>query len=82
MSLQLEKLEHNMAKITIEVSAEEMTKAVNAVYQKNKNKISIPGFRKGKVPLVMVERTYGKGVFLEDAANSVIPGAYEKALEE
>lgn len=82
MSLQIEKLEHNMAKLTIEVSAEEMAKAVNNAYQKNKSKISIPGFRKGKVPLAMVERMYGKGVFLEDAANAVIPGAYEKALSE
>ncbi|MBE5881589.1 MAG: trigger factor [Lachnospiraceae bacterium] len=82
MSLQMEKLEHNMAKITIEVSAEEMAKAVNAAYQKNKNQISIPGFRKGKVPFAMVEKMYGKGVFLEDAANAVIPGAYEKAVSE
>ena len=82
MSLQLEKLEHNMAKLTIEVSAEEMSKAVNAAYQKNKNSINIPGFRKGKVPFAMVEKFYGKGVFLEDAANAVIPGAYEKAVSE
>ncbi len=82
MSLQLEKLEHNMAKITIEVPAEEMSKAVQAAYQKNKNQISIPGFRKGKVPFAMVEKMYGKGVFLEDAANAVIPGAYEKAVSE
>ncbi len=82
MSLQMEKLEHNMAKITIEVPAEEMAKAVNAAYQKNKNQISIPGFRKGKVPFAMVEKIYGKGVFLEDAANAVIPGAYEKAMSE
>ncbi len=82
MSLQMEKLEHNMAKITIEVSAEEMAKAVNAAYQKNKSQISIPGFRKGKVPFAMVEKMYGKGVFLEEAANAVIPGAYEKAMSE
>lgn len=82
MSLQIEKLEHNIAKLTIEVSAEEMAKAVNDAYKKNKSQISIPGFRKGKVPLAMVERTYGKGVFLEDAANAVLPGAYEKAVAE
>ncbi len=82
MSLQLEKLEHNMAKLTIEVSAEDMAKAVNAAYQKNKSSISMPGFRKGKVPFAMVEKYYGKGVFLEDAANAVIPGAYEKAVSE
>ena len=82
MSLQIEKLEHNMAKLTIEVPVSDMNKAVNAAYQKQKKQISIPGFRKGKVPLAMVEKMYGKGVFLEDAANSVIPGAYEKAVEE
>lgn len=82
MSLQIEKLEHNMAKLTIEVSAEEMEKASEAAFQKNKGKISVPGFRKGKVPRSMVEKMYGKGVFLEDAANAVIPSAYEKALDE
>lgn len=82
MSLQVEKLEKNMAKLTVEVSAEEMEKAVEKAYQKNKGQISIPGFRKGKVPRTMVEKMYGKGIFLEEAANSVIPSAYEKALEE
>ncbi|MBD5464469.1 MAG: trigger factor [Lachnospiraceae bacterium] len=82
MSLQVEKLEKNMAKLTVEVSAEEMEKAVEKAYQKNKGQISIPGFRKGKVPRTMVEKMYGKGIFLEEAANSVIPTAYEKALEE
>ncbi len=82
MSLQVEKLEKNMAKLTIEVSAEEFSKAVESVYQKNKGKISVPGFRKGKVPKKMIEQMYGKGVFYEDAANEIIPDAYEKALEE
>lgn len=82
MSLQVDKLEKNMAKLTIEVSAEEFSKAVEAVYQKNKNKISVPGFRKGKVPKKMIEQMYGKAVFYEEAANAVIPDAYEKALEE
>lgn len=82
MSLQVEKLEKNMAKLTIEVSAEEFDKAVEAAYQKNKNKISIPGFRKGKAPRKMIEQMYGKEVFYEDAANALIPDAYEKALEE
>lgn len=82
MSLQIEKLEHNMAKLTIEVSAEDMDKAVQAVYQKQKKQISVPGFRKGKVPFAMVEKMYGKGIFLEDAANSVIPSAYENAVSE
>lgn len=82
MSLQVEKLEKNMAKLTIEVPAEEMEKATEAAYQKNKNSMSVPGFRKGKVPRAMIEKMYGKGVFLEEAANSVIPGAYEKAYDE
>lgn len=82
MSVKVEKLEKNMAKLTIEVPAEEMEKATEAAYQKNKNSISVPGFRKGKVPRAMIEKMYGKGVFLEDAANSVIPSAYEKAYDE
>ncbi len=82
MSLQVEKLEKNMAKLTVEVPVEEMEKAVEKAYQKNKGQISIPGFRKGKVPRAMVEKMYGKGIFLEEAANSVIPSAYEKALDE
>ncbi len=82
MSVKVEKLEKNMAKLTIEVSAEEMEKATEAAYQKNKGSISVPGFRKGKVPRAMVEKMYGKGVFLEDAANAVIPTAYEKAYDE
>lgn len=82
MSLQVEKLEKNMAKLTIEVSAEELEKAIQGAYLKNKNKISIPGFRKGKAPRKMIEQMYGKEVFYEDAANALIPDAYEKALEE
>ena len=82
MSLQVEKLENNMAKLTIEVSAEELEKAIEGAYQKNRNKISIPGFRKGKAPRKMIEQMYGKEVFYEDAANALIPDAYDKALEE
>ena len=82
MSVQVEKLEKNMAKLTVEVAAEELEKAIEAAYQKNKSKISIPGFRKGKVPRQMIERMYGKEVFYEDAANALIPDAYEKALDE
>lgn len=82
MSLQIEKLEKNMAKLTIETSAEELDKAIETAYQKNKNKISVPGFRKGKVPRKMIEQMYGKGVFLEDAANLLIPEAYAKAMDE
>ncbi len=82
MSLQVEKLEKNMAKLTIEVSAEELEKALESAYQKNKNKMSIPGFRKGKVPRKMIEQMYGAAGFYEDAANEIIPDAYEKALAE
>lgn len=82
MSLQVEKLEKNMAKLTVEASAEELGKAIESAYQKQKNKISIPGFRKGKVPRKMIEQMYGKGVFYEDAANELIPKAYAEALEE
>ncbi len=82
MSLQVEKLEHNMARLTIEVSAEELEKAIQKVYQKTKNRINVPGFRKGKVPRNVIERMYGKEVFYEDAANELVPDAYENALEE
>ena len=82
MSLQVEKLEKNMAKLTIEVSAEELEKAIQGAYNKNKNQISIPGFRKGKAPRKMIEQMYGKEVFYEDAANAIIPSAYAKALAD
>ncbi len=82
MSLQVEKLEKNMAKLTIEVSAEELEKALNGAFLKNRNRINIPGFRKGKAPRKMIEQMYGKEIFYEDAANALIPEAYEKALEE
>jgi len=82
MSVQVEKLENNMAKLTIEVAAEELDKAIEKVYQKQKNSISVPGFRKGKVPRAMVEKMYGAAIFYEDAANVLIPDAYEKAYDE
>ena len=82
MSVQVEKLEKNMAKLTIEVSSEEFEKAIAKAYKKNKNKISMPGFRKGKAPRAMIEKMYGKGIFYEDAANSIIPDAYADAAKE
>ena len=82
MSLKVEKLDGGMAKLTIEVSAEEFKKAIEAAYNKNKKKISIPGFRAGKVPRNMIEKMYGKGFFYEEAANIIIPDAYEKAFNE
>lgn len=82
MSVQVENLEKNMAKLTIEVSAEELEKALQGAYLKQKNNISIPGFRKGKVPRAMVEKMYGAGIFYEDAANALIPEAYSNAVAE
>ena len=82
MSLQVEKLEKNMAKLTIEVPAEELEKAIQHAYQKNKNKINVPGFRKGKVPRQMIEKMYGPEIFYDDAANELIPDAYAKAADE
>ena len=82
MSVQVEKLEHNMAKLTITVPAETFNKAITQAYKKMKNQISIPGFRKGKVPQAMVEKMYGTGMFYKDAANIVIPEEYDKALAE
>ena len=82
MSLQVEKLEGNMAKLTIEASAEDFEKALDTAYQKNKGKIALPGFRKGKAPRAMIEKMYGKEVFYEDAANALIPSAYAKAVDE
>ena len=82
MSLQVEKLEKNMAKLTIEVSAEEFEKAIEKAYQKNKGKINIQGFRKGKAPRKMIEKMYGVGIFYEDAANIIIPDAYSKEVSE
>lgn len=82
MSVQVETLEKSMAKLTIEVSAEEFEAALDKAYKKNKSKISLPGFRKGKAPRAMIEKMYGAGVFFEDAANDLIPGAYESAAKE
>ena len=82
MSVQVENLEKNMAKLTIEVPAEELEKAIEAAYRRQKNKISIPGFRKGKVPRAMVEKMYGAGVFYEDAANTLMQQNYPSAVDE
>ncbi len=82
MSVQVEKLEKNMVKLTIEVPAEEVEKALNAAYQKQKNSISVPGFRKGKVPRAMIEKMYGVEVFYEEAANNLMQNSYAGAVEE
>lgn len=82
MSVQVENLEKNMAKLTVEVSPEDFEKAVQAAYMKSKNRITIPGFRKGKAPRIMIEKMYGAGIFYEDAANALIQEEYPKAAEE
>ncbi len=82
MSLQVEKLEHNMVKMTIEVAAEELEKALQAAYLKERGKISMPGFRKGKVPRQMIEKMYGPEIFYDDAANHLVSEAYGKAYDE
>lgn len=82
MSVQVENLEKNMVKLTIEVPAEEVEKALNAAYQKQKNSISVPGFRKGKVPRAMIEKMYGVEVFYEEAANNLMQNSYAAAVEE
>ena len=82
MSVKVEKLEKNMAKLTMEVPAEELEKAIQGAYLKQKNRINIPGFRRGKAPRAMIEKMYGAGIFYEDAANALIPEAYSKAVDE
>ncbi len=82
MSVQVEKLEHNMVKLTIEVDAASFDAACERVYHKEKGKYSLPGFRKGKVPMNVLERNFGAGIFYEDAANELMPKAYDEALEE
>ncbi len=82
MSLQVEKLEKNMAKLTIEVSADDLEKALQSAYKKQKNKINLPGFRKGKVPRQMIEKMYGSEIFYDDAINELMPKAYAEAYDE
>lgn len=82
MSLQVEKLEKNTAKLTIEVPAEQFDKAIMNAYNKTKGRFNIPGFRKGKAPFHMIKKMYGVGVFFEDAANEVIDATYPDAAKE
>lgn len=82
MSVQVEKQEKNMAKLTIEVSADKVEKAIQAAYQKEKKNINIPGFRKGKAPRQLIEKMYGKEVFYNEALDQLLPTSYAEALEE
>ena len=82
MSVQVEKLEKNMAKLTVEVPAEDVEKAIQGAYQKTKKSINIPGFRKGKAPRQLIEKMYGKEVFYSDAVDAMLPKAYSDAVEE
>ncbi len=82
MSLQVEKLEKNMAKLTIEVPAEQFVEAIKTAYNKNKNQFNIPGFRKGKAPQAMIEKMYGAEIFYEDAANEILPVSFDAAAKE
>ena len=82
MSLQVENLEKNMAKLTITVEAGEVDKAIQNAYLKTRGKVNIPGFRKGKAPRQIIEKMYGVGIFYEDAVNEMIPDAYEAAAKE
>lgn len=74
--------ENNEAKFTIEYTAEEFDKAVNAAYQKNKGRFQINGFRKGKAPRKIIESHYGEGIFFEDAINDLFGQGYPKAVDE
>ena len=82
MSVQVEKLDHNMVRLTIEVEAPKFIAATKKIYNQRKGAFNLPGFRKGRVPMHIIERTYGAGIFYEDAANDLMPEAYENAVKE
>ena len=82
MSVQVEKLEKNMAKLTVEVSAEDFKAAIKKAYNKTKNRFAIPGFRKGKASQAVIEKMYGEAVFYEDAADEAINSTYAEAMKE
>ncbi len=82
MSVQVENLEKNMVKLTIEVSEDKVEDALQQAYMKQRNKISVPGFRKGKVPRNMIEKMYGPEIFYEEAANTLMQENYAAAVDE
>ena len=82
MSLQVENLEHNMAKVTIEVEAAKLDNAIKQAFNKKKGQFNVPGFRKGKVPFQLIAKEYGVEIFYEDAANILIPDAYAEAMKD
>ena len=82
MSVQVEKLEKNMAKLTIEVPAETVEKAIQTVYQKMRKNINVPGFRKGKAPRPLIEKMYGREIFYNDAIDEMLPASYAEAVDE
>ena len=82
MSVKFEELEHNLVSLEVVIPAEEIAKAEDEVYKKMKGRITVPGFRKGKAPRSVIENAYGKGVFLEDAINDILPNKYEEAVKE
>lgn len=82
MSVKYEELEHNLVKLTVEIPLDEVKAAEDTVYKRMRGRINVPGFRKGKAPRNIIERAYGKGIFLEDAVNDLVPMAYEKAVAE
>ena len=82
MSVQVEKLEKNMVKLTVEVPAENVEKAIQSAYLKTRKSINLPGFRKGKAPRQLIEKMYGKEVFYNDAIDELLPKAYGDAADE
>ena len=82
MSVSVEKLEKSMVRLTIEVSAEDFDKAINKVYNRQKGRMNVPGFRKGKTPRKVLEKMYGEAIFYEDAANDLINSSYPEAAKE
>lgn len=82
MNTKVEKLENSMVKLTIEVDEDQFDKGIQKAYLKERGQITLQGFRKGKAPRKLIEKSYGEGIFYEEAANQIIPGAYDEAVKE